>query len=349
MENSTILKSNENSRFSFTEALKRLISGFSERSREIIKARYGIGFGEPKTLQKIGKEKKITRERVRQIIQEVLKKSRGKEKNPVIWEAEQNIAFTIGEKSGIIDKEELLSIAGKGGADEEAAAGFFLDCVKSFVQSEIKNELKKSFALPDFDIEEWRKLKNAARNILESEKRVLSDDELEVRIAHRYGSKIPAKKIFDYLAVSEEIRKNNFGKWGISEWEEVTPKNTREKAYLVLKEAGGPLHFTKIAGLIDKYKLNRKKTHFQTVHNELIKDDRFVLVGRGVYALSEWGYKKGTVKEILEDILRKNRKPMKKEDILDNVLKVRQVKKSTIMINLNNFSRIGKDEYTVQK
>jgi hypothetical protein len=61
-----------------------------------------------------------------------------------------------------------------------------------------------------------------------------------------------------------------------------------------------------------------------------------VLIGRGIYALSEWGYFEGTIKDVLKDILEKSRTPLDKEEILSEVLKVRKVKKNTVLINLNN-------------
>ncbi len=350
MEDSIESSTDEKSNFSFISAFNQVLSDFLERSKNITMARYGIDAKEPKTLEKIGNEHKITRERVRQIIREVLKKARLAKSQSVISEIIQKIAFTIGEKNGIIEKENLISIVGKRNSNEMAAARFFLDYLKNFSEIEIKGELKKSYILPDFNVEEWKKIKNASKNILELEKKTLTDDELESKISSRAGMRVPPQKIFDYLAVSEEIEKNSFGKWGLAEWDEINPRGTREKVHLVLKETGKPLHFQKISELIDFYKLNRRKTHPQTVHNELIKDNRFVLVGRGTYALSEWGYKKGTVKEILEEILKSHLRPMKKEDILNQVLKTRQVKKSTVMINLNNFFiRTGKDGYTVRK
>ena len=112
------------------------------------------------------------------------------------------------------------------------------------------------------------------------------------------------------------------------------------------------MHFRDIAKLIDEYGLHgtkKKKSHPQTVHNELIKDQRFVLVGRGIYALSDWGYKRGTVKDVIADILREAGVPLTREDILERVLKIRQVKKSTIVINLNTyFAREGKNAYTLK-
>ena len=59
-----------------------------------------------------------------------------------------------------------------------------------------------------------------------------------------------------------------------------------------------------------------RRTHPQTVNNELIKDPRFVLIGRGLYALSEWGYEPGTVKDVLVQILKDSGKALRKEDVL---------------------------------
>jgi DNA-directed RNA polymerase delta subunit len=135
------------------------------------------------------------------------------------------------------------------------------------------------------------------------------------------------------------------------DWTEISPKGTREKVYLVLKEHQKPLHFIEIAKTIDKFKLGKRKAHPQTVHNELIKDERFILIGRGIYALSEWGYFQGTIKEVIESILEKNKKPMDKNQIIEEVLKIRKVKKTTIMINLNNknyFKREG-EFYLIKK
>jgi hypothetical protein len=87
----------------------------------------------------------------------------------------------------------------------------------------------------------------------------------------------------------------------------------------------------------------------QTVHNELIKDSRFVLVGRGVYALKEWGYEPGQVKDIITKILRENG-PLTQGEILERVSKQRLVKENTILLNLSNkknFLRDSQGKYKV--
>lgn len=341
-------KSPQNGAFSFREALKSLLENFPQRSQEIVAERYGLQGEEEKTLEEIGENFRVTRERVRQIIREVLRKIREKAENPVLEEAKNKIAFTIQGKSGIIKEEELFELLSSTRQGEAGAISFFIELADQVRRERIPGEMVNAFLLDTFKIEEWRKIKNSAREILKAEGKLLSAKELLEKVTA--GENVSAKKLFDYLAVSEEVKENKFRKWGLASSEEVTPKGTREKAYLVLKEHGKPVHFREISALIDKFNLNKKKTNPQTVHNELIKDARFVLVGRGIYALKEWGYQEGTVKDILENILREKVEPMKKEEILKRLMKMRQVKKSTIVINLNNFfTRVGKDEYTIKK
>ena len=151
---------------------------------------------------------------------------------------------------------------------------------------------------------------------------------------------------FNFLSVSKEIKQGVFEKWGIHNWKEISPKGVREKAHLIIKENNEPLHFRDVAKLIDKHKLSKKKTHPQTVHNELIKDEKFVLVGRGTYALREWGYQRGTVKDVITEILSNSTKPLHQDEVVEKVLSVRNVKKTTIIINLNKFfQRLDKQKY----
>ena len=94
----------------------------------------------------------------------------------------------------------------------------------------------------------------------------------------------------------------------------------------------------------------RKAVLPQTVHNELIKDPRFVLVGRGTYALQDWGYKPGTVKDVIREILHDNGGTMTREAIVQKTLDQRRVKESTILLNLQDkkyFFRKGEGYYCI--
>ena len=157
-----------------------------------------------------------------------------------------------------------------------------------------------------------------------------------------------------YLEISKRIQPNKEGALGLVEWPEIKPRGVKDKAFLVFKKHGKPLHFTEVAKLIDKsdYNMPNKKTYPQTVHNELIKDPRFVLVGRGTYALSEWGYVPGTIKDIITKVLKDKNEPMHKDEVVKQVLAQRFVAKNTVLMNLNNkkhFEKDSSDKYFLRK
>lgn len=337
---------------SFGAALEQFLGRLPARSRDIVMARFGIDDGRPKTLEEIGRIYQITRERVRQVIASALGFLAGLHEHPTLLKISERIQSTLEEKNGIIKTDKLLDILAPMGGKERGALLTFIECFPVIKHEKATEECEETYRLKDFSFVEWKKVKDTAKTILEETNQALEGEELFVRFQKK-NSTVNKQELFDFLIVSKDVCQNVFGKWGLSNWSDIKPRGTREKAHLVLKTKGIPLHFRQIASLIDSYGLkNRKKSesHPQTVHNELIKDKRFVLIGRGIYALSEWGYKKGTVKEVLEEILRKASQPLSREEVLAQVLKVRQVKKSTVIINLNAFfSRVGKNAYSFKK
>ncbi|NDE68292.1 hypothetical protein EB052_01660, partial [bacterium] len=144
-----------------------------------------------------------------------------------------------------------------------------------------------------------------------------------------------------WLKLSKRIGKNAIGEWGVAHSPNIKTKGMRDYAFLVIRKHGSPIHFREVAKQIGV--VFKKKAHVATTHNELIKDPRFVLVGRGLYALSEWGYMSGVVKDVIKKILEKHG-ALTKEEIIDKVLKERYVKENTIMVNLQNQKHFRKDK-----
>lgn len=320
-----------------------------KRSQEIIFSRYGIIGKKPITLEGIGKKYGITRERVRQIVREIFKKIKSKKNHPEYIRMREAIERAITDNNGIMEKGKLLSLFAKDDVNERGAIVFFLECLEEVHHIESKGEILKSYAHKKFDMRKWKTVKDAAKSVLEKRQESLQEKDFiqEVTLLLK-DLELEKKMLLDFIESAEEIGKNNFGKWGLMAWKEINPKGTKDKAHLVLKEAGKPLHFRIIAEHIDLYKLNKRRTHPQTVHNELIKDKNFVLVGRGIYALATWGYKRGTVRDVIEEILISSGKPLTREEILKKVLQVRHVKKSTIVINVNNFFKKTEKGYTLR-
>ncbi|MCY1376380.1 HB1, ASXL, restriction endonuclease HTH domain [compost metagenome] len=132
----------------------------------------------------------------------------------------------------------------------------------------------------------------------------------------------------------------------------MNPKNIRDKIYVILAENEKPLHFSEIAEAIKDSDFKRKDVTTQAIHNELIKDKRFVLIGRGIYALDSWGFSKGTVADIITDVLKNASEPLHRDEIVKRVLKSRQVKETTILLNLQSksqFKRVAKATYALEE
>ena len=324
----------------FVDALRSILSSVPKRSQDILEARFGITHHKPKTLEEIGKEYGITRERVRQIICSALHALvRHHSEQSAGGHIETLVKKELEMHSGIMDAEQLLLNLSKGDNEERGALSAFLECLPYARGEKATNDHGKVYFLPDFAYKEWQKINKSAVGILKEVGHPLSSKKFYEKFVQKEGDIIEEKVFFDYLAVSSKVQQNVFKKWGLHTWSDIKPRGTREKAYLVLKNQKQPMHFRDIASLIDEAGLHTKhsQSHPQTVHNELIKDDRFVLVGRGIYALKDWGYTRGTVKEVIKEILENSGKPMSKNEILEAVLKVRQVKITTIAINLNTF------------
>ena len=336
---------------SFVALLDTFTERLMPRTKAIVESRFGLVTGKPKTLEEIGREYGITRERVRQILASAFSSVKQHRDDESFLEASARIETALRERSGIMGTDELLSQLSGADMHERGALSFFMECLKTVKEEKESGTRIHSYRLANFSETDWEVATGRAESVLSKTGKILSADELYTE-AKKSGTVPDKKTFFDYLSVSARIERNTFGSWGFADSSEISPRGTREKAYLVLKMEGKPLHFKEIAARIDGSGLQRKgkKTHPQTVHNELIKDKKFVLVGRGLYALAEWGYSRGTVKEVLDSILRKAGKPMTRSEILDEVFRARTVKRSTVIINLNAFfEKIGKDGYTVKK
>lgn len=343
----SVTKQQENN-FLFIKAFESLTTDLPDRSRSILRDRYGIGLKEQKTLEAIGQKHGVTRERVRQIVVGGVDSVRARKDEQVYGVADTCIRCAVEDKSGIIREQDLLHDLSQRQSQDVGAIRFFITCSDQVdYLNEKKLPVETTVALVDLDMDQWERIHQQAVTLLENEDQTITLDTFQDQLTDA-----SAKEVEDYLRVSREIQENPFGKWGIYSWDDIALKGIREKVYTVLQESDEPLHFREIAKRIDTYGLskNGRKAHPQTVHNELIKDDRFVLIGRGTYALASWGYETGTVKDVVTELLEKEESPLPKDEIVKRVLAVRKVKPTTVMINLHNhFERVGADQYQVRK
>ncbi len=324
------------------QVTKKLLSVLPERARDVLEKRYGLGNSpETCTLESIGQTYNITRERVRQIenygIQSIQKSAVYKEFQDVFDEL-QTALHTLG---GVISEEELLSELSK---DQSLRNHIYFLLV---IGDPFKRVKENNAFAHRWYIEKKiaDTVETALVNIFNSleEDELVAEDEIIARLKEHLGEieeQYRDEKILKrWLSISKQIDKNPLGEWGHATSPNVHAKGIRDYAYLAVKRHGSPMHFKEVADAIKQ--LFNKSAHIATTHNELIKDRRFVLVGRGLYALSEWGYSSGVVKDVLRDILT-TCGPLTREEIIDKVRKERYVKDNTIIVNLQDTSLFKK-------
>ncbi len=333
-----------------TKTVASLIKSLSARNRDIISRRFGLKNGKKETLESIGKSYGITRERVRQIEEFTLAQlSKGTPNLEV--EKYTTLAKNILNESGGIMKEKDLFKAFSGSDAESvlnASLVFVLTLDKNLTRFNDNDDFNSFWAADDGVLNNFKNMASSCANILAKSGKASAEGEFynlaKKNNVQGLSGDFNQKHLATYLSISKNVGKNIYNEVGLVSWPEVRPKGVRDKAYLVLKKENSPKHFSEIAKLINTAGFQGKKANVQTVHNELIKDSRFVLVGRGMYALSEWGYKSGTVKDVLVDLLKNSSKPLAKTALLAKVMNARMVKENTILLNLQDSKTFVKNE-----
>lgn len=331
--------SGKNQEVDFRNLVFSMIKELPERSADVIKKRFNLQEKGAETLEKIGIEYNITRERVRQIESEAIGglKQIGKKHN--VGLIFNNLEKIIDSRGGIMSEEEIIKHLFKSencdNINRQAALLIlFLDD-----KIKIAEETKACKKIYFYEKESFAKFKSAIealeKYLLESGKNLSFEKILDLLKGNNFSG-FSENAVKSYLSSNKIILQSVIGEWGHRNWPHINPRNVREKAHLTLKKNKTPLHFTKIADGISEIWRNEKKPNSQTVHNELIKDKRFVLVGRGIYALSEWGYEPGTVLDVLLEIFNQAGKEMSQNEIVKKVLEKRMVKENTIILNLQN-------------
>ncbi len=341
-------------RINFIKIKNDLLKGLNKREKDIIERRFGLRKKEKETLESIGKSYGICRERVRQIEERAISQIKEKTKNPFYQNIFKKIIDHLKKKGGV-EREDLL-LKELGGEKFQNFISFFIRFIDIIKHKKEREKYFSLFYLDENALKEAEKIISFFVKLFEKEKRTLT--EKEILKVFKKESKESLKKdiLFNYLSLSKEISKGPRGDFGLISWPEINPKGVKDKAFLVFKIMKKPLHFKEVAELINNLKLERpispKKVIPATVHNELIRDERFVLVGRGLYALREWGYEEGFVRDIIFKILKEAKKPLSREEIVKKVLSQRLVKENTILLNLQNkkyFIRNKEGKYTIKE
>lgn len=335
------------------DIVNTLFMVLTEKEVTVVKKRFAL-FGQPKqTLEKIGKQFKVTRERIRQIESIALSKLKRTVRTTRLDEVNELAKGYLRMHGGLMREDELVSMVLRRIQNASTPDGSILRLSYS-VDTEMSNE-----ARPQTYVPLWRLASLAADDvdvivdsmvkILRKRKSCMKREEIvsAIQSLNLFKDRVPSPELISScLKIDERLREIEDG-WGLTEWRFVRPRSIRDKVEIILRKIGKPLHFMDIANRIREAHFDHKNVTVQAVHNELIRYPQFVLVGRGLYALREWGYEPGTVADVIEKILIE-KGPLSKKEIIAEVGKQRTVKVGTISLNLQKmpyFVRVGRAVY----
>lgn len=322
--------------------LDEIVKVISPRVREVIEKRFGLRTISYQTLESIGRNMGITRERVRQIealgLKQLTNKNVLEPIKPVFEIIERHLLDHGGIRIEDYFLKELTEQLFLKEKNRENLINFTLTLGRGrFVYFKETPTWRAAWALSGGHYNKAVALAGALKEKLTGQNALLSNDALfKTAFGLTTDKNLTERALKSHIELCREISQNPFGEWGLISSPEVSPRGVKDRAYLVFKKEKKPLHFSEVADLINKTVFSERIAHPQTVHNELIKDPRFVLVGRGTYALSDWGYEPGTVRDVLVSILKNSGNGLTREEIIKTVQSKRLVKENTILLNLQN-------------
>lgn len=340
-------------KLNLSEIIEDMFLVLTPKEKEVIIKRFSLDNKPKQTLEKIGQSFSVTRERIRQIEKIALGKLRRTVDNSKLSHI-NNLARKILEASGGVLLEDKLvsSILNKILSAEPVDANIIklaLNINPDLVKMDKTNVFKPFWRLTTIKLDTIKTIISAGIALMNKKGDVIADPEIAASVLETVKEKLPSATeslTLSSMEVDKRVKRVKEG-FGLMSWRHINPRSIRDKAYIILKKTTSPLHFVEIANKIAGAGFDKKVVTTQAVHNELIRYEQFVLVGRGLYALKEWGYRKGTVADVIEELLKK-KSPLTKQEIIEGVLKQRKVKKGTISLNLQKnpkFVRVGRAVY----
>ncbi len=334
------------------EGFHKVLDSLTEKERSVITRRMGFET-KKETLQQIGDRYGITRERVRQIEDVGIQKIGRIMKVSNLAYIQEKWEEIVRMHGNIVTRDRLVSalIAELWieGASYESILDIMLQSDFSLRRSKPKLGTHTYFYFPEVSKKMIESIHKEAVKILKRRWDIMEMsllyETIRSNLFAQFG-KLETIMIDSIMDVYIDIIKGEKKYIGLEKWKILNPSTLKDKAVYVLKKEKEPMHFMDISNKITEF--FHEPVKISTIHNELIRNDDFVLIGRGIYVLKDWGYQSGTVLDVILDIFKKAGEPLSTDEITARVLKKRQVKKTTIYMNLQNkkyIERVGRNLY----
>jgi len=319
--------------YNLNKTINQVLASLTPRQHDIIELRYGLKTGKPQTLAAIGNRYGVTRERIRQIEAHALRAIQTQFAKNEFADMRAAIKNHLEQVNGV----RACALLTHDWNENHNVVRCVLETSGS---ARLHHEDKNNYAFWSISPEHVKRATTFINELAGA-----------LKVKSERPALMPQDPVAqNYIAISKKFAVSPHGQFGLAEWRDVNPKVSRDWAFMVLKKQQEPLHFLELTKEINKLRPN-KKVNAQTIHNELIKDKRFVLVGRGIYGLQEFNILSGTAREVLTHLLKKNG-AMTGKDIIKLALTHRPFKEKTLVINLQNknwFKRLDGGKYFVKK
>ncbi len=330
-----------------SETVHQLLKMVTEKEADVLNRRYGLAGQKNETLEDIGVTYKVTRERIRQIERLAVQKVKAsREFDHIVQPIKAAVTQVLTTHGGFLEERSLLKtllqIAGDNQENSNAMLFLLHELLNEhFERIEANRQFFDGWKMRNASLTQFAKLIDRVTAFFETVKHPLPMEAFLQRFrASPEGTDWPGpladEMLLSLFDLAKPLGHNPFGEYGLATWGQIHPRRMNDKIYLVLKRQGKPMHFTEIATAINEVGFDDRRAYPPTVHNELILDRKYVLVGRGIYALGEWGYQPGIVADVLTNTLQQAGHPMTRDELVAAVLKQRLVKRNTIHLALTN-------------
>ena len=336
-----------------SELLDETFMVLTSKEATVLTARFNLDDNGRQTLERIGQKFNVTRERIRQIENSALTKLRRTIDNSRLRYVVRLTREILEAGDGLMLESEVIhrALAMMPKAKiEPSIVRLALSVNDDVYRVKKSNDFLSAWRLERVKEKHITDSAKAVLKVLTSNGDVMSTADIATEVRKTLSFKPSTKFVRGVLTIHKEIKPVDSERWGLMDWRNINPRSIRDKSLIVLQREGKPLHFLEIANKIGEAQFDAKSVTVQAVHNELIRGPEFVLVGRGLYALKEWGFAEGTVADVIELVLKKAGRPMTKSEIVKKVLEKRQVKIGTIALNLQKqprFKRVGRAVYAI--
>lgn len=323
----------------------------TQKERYVVERRFNLDSQERATLEEIGQHFSVTRERIRQIEKNALGKLKRNLENCRLIEISNIANEEIIAAGGIVREDFLLSrILARQSEIPVESMQLILSIDRRFVRVPNTVLFHPYLKLAEINQLQIESICRRTYDFLSKSKETASLENLYREIGRLEKLSIEMKTFASLIQTDKKIKYVSENVIGLYEWRHINPRTLRDKIFYVLRDRKQPMHFVEIANKIIEFNFDRKKINLQAVHNELIRHDGFILIGRGIYGLKEWGYRSGTVAEVIVSIL-EEKGSLSQDQIIEEVMKQRQVKPITIILSLKNkenFVRVGRKQYALK-